>query len=276
MLTPNPNAINTPEDAVLRRQSSLDTADISALGRGNRTVHRAAAELAIRARDSAKTGSFRSEALATYRTLVPHDTALFSEFSSAEPATTVDISQTALDLISRCERDFQRYLPDMQKQLQFAEREGGFLDHEVYSLHERRTLPIYTEISLPQGVRSTLLLMPRWRSKPLGYIRLQRHSGKPFSRAEFDRARALLPTIELALTALCSVASTKPRCLPKLSERETEIAEHVSRGLSSPQIALLLGTSPLTVRNQICRIFDKLGLASRAELAGWMAKRARW
>jgi DNA-binding CsgD family transcriptional regulator len=48
----------------------------------------------------------------------------------------------------------------------------------------------------------------------------------------------------------------------------------VARGLTTPHIALILGTSPLTVRNQLCRVFDKTRVASRAELATWVAQRS--
>jgi DNA-binding CsgD family transcriptional regulator len=65
-----------------------------------------------------------------------------------------------------------------------------------------------------------------------------------------------------------------PRSLPRLTEREAEIARQVARGLSTRHIALILGTSPFTVRNQLSRVFDKTRVASRAELAAWVAERS--
>ncbi|MGE0784237.1 MAG: LuxR C-terminal-related transcriptional regulator [Sandaracinaceae bacterium] len=52
-----------------------------------------------------------------------------------------------------------------------------------------------------------------------------------------------------------------------LSPAEREIAERVIRGDSNRQIADSRGTSPRTVANQLQRIFHKLGVGSRTELA---------
>jgi DNA-binding CsgD family transcriptional regulator len=66
--------------------------------------------------------------------------------------------------------------------------------------------------------------------------------------------------------------SPRRRC--ELSRREAQIAAHVERGLTTTQIALIVGTSPLTVRNRIGHIFDKTGVASRAEEGGDLLRRA--
>ena len=50
-----------------------------------------------------------------------------------------------------------------------------------------------------------------------------------------------------------------------LTSREAEILEHIARGLDNAQIAAQLGLSEKTVRNNITRIFDKLGVETRAQ-----------
>jgi non-specific serine/threonine protein kinase len=54
-----------------------------------------------------------------------------------------------------------------------------------------------------------------------------------------------------------------------LTARELELAQLVARGLTSPQIGELLHVSPRTVDNHLARIYSKLGLASRVQLATW-------
>ena len=54
----------------------------------------------------------------------------------------------------------------------------------------------------------------------------------------------------------------KPRKL--LTERETEILRHVQMGRSNDQIADLLDISPLTVKNHVQKILQKLGVHNRA------------
>ena len=236
------------------------------------TWMRLSAELAVRARAAAGAPAFRAEVLAAYRELVPYDSAVFTDPDRNDPLTAVDVDLAQLELIRECERNFSRYACDLRKAFEAARREGGFLDGEVFSARERRELPVFCEIVRPQGTRWTLALVPRWRGTSLGMIRLERKGRRPFVRRDLEQAVALLPVIELGLSALRSTASSATFPLPRLGKREAEVAHHVGRGLTSGQIALLLGTSPLTVRNQISRIFDKVGVASRAELATWLAR----
>jgi DNA-binding CsgD family transcriptional regulator len=241
--------------------------------RGRYTVGDAAVELAVRARESGAASSFRHAVLAVCGRLLPCDTAVFSGEGWPDGPVTAGVGDRELALIRHCEEQARRYLPDWRKGVEAAVREGGFVDHEIFSAQERRELPLYCDVIRPQGVRSTVLLRASDQGRTLGMVRLERHSGPPFGRRDLQRGRALLPTIELALMALGTAAPARaPLALPRLTEREAEVAHHVARGLTTPHIALILGTSPLTVRNQICRVFDKARVSSRAELAAWVAR----
>ncbi|MDK3075267.1 LuxR C-terminal-related transcriptional regulator [Sedimentitalea sp. JM2-8] len=55
--------------------------------------------------------------------------------------------------------------------------------------------------------------------------------------------------------------------LSGLSPREREVAGLFASGMTNKQVARTLGTSPSTVRNQVVRIYEKLGVSSKAELA---------
>jgi pimeloyl-ACP methyl ester carboxylesterase/DNA-binding CsgD family transcriptional regulator len=52
---------------------------------------------------------------------------------------------------------------------------------------------------------------------------------------------------------------------PQLTARESEILEHIARGLDNAQIAAHLGLSEKTVRNHITRVFDKIAVANRSQ-----------
>lgn len=56
------------------------------------------------------------------------------------------------------------------------------------------------------------------------------------------------------------------RASDKLSAREREIADLIARGQTHKEIARSLGLAPATVRNQTARIYDKVGVSSRAAL----------
>jgi DNA-binding NarL/FixJ family response regulator len=57
-----------------------------------------------------------------------------------------------------------------------------------------------------------------------------------------------------------------------LSERESEVAECVAAGLGNAAIAERLSISRKTVEKHVGSIYDKLGVRSRAQLAGLLAR----
>lgn len=58
---------------------------------------------------------------------------------------------------------------------------------------------------------------------------------------------------------------------PRLTETERGIVSRVLRGETNAAIAAARGTSPRTVANQVARVFKKLGVGSRSELAAYVA-----
>ena len=51
-----------------------------------------------------------------------------------------------------------------------------------------------------------------------------------------------------------------------LTPSESEVMAHLVAGRSNAEIAVLRGSSPRTVANQVASVFRKLGVASRLEL----------
>jgi DNA-binding NarL/FixJ family response regulator len=62
--------------------------------------------------------------------------------------------------------------------------------------------------------------------------------------------------------------STDTPAVVLLTRRELEIANEIARGAANKEIARLLGISHLTVREHIRRVCSKLGVHSRAAIAG--------
>ena len=60
-----------------------------------------------------------------------------------------------------------------------------------------------------------------------------------------------------------------------LTRREEEIVHLVEDGLTNRQIAVKLGLSEHTVRNNLFRIFEKLGVSTRVELALYTMRHSR-
>jgi two-component system, NarL family, nitrate/nitrite response regulator NarL len=58
----------------------------------------------------------------------------------------------------------------------------------------------------------------------------------------------------------------KPGGLRLLTQREHEVLQLVAEGMRNEEISLKLNLTEHTVRNYLCRIFEKLGVSSRVEL----------
>jgi DNA-binding CsgD family transcriptional regulator len=155
---------------------------------------------------------------------------------------------------------------------------GAYRDTEVFSTGYRDGSPFYADIVRPQGISKQIVALVTFRGARTGSIHVCRHGrASDFTDDEVEGVRAALPAIALAQAALdpqpTALAAEPLRQLHSrlcvLSARERQIVGLVMRGLSNQEIADHCGTALRTVRNQMSRIFDKLGASNRAELASW-------
>ena len=64
-----------------------------------------------------------------------------------------------------------------------------------------------------------------------------------------------------------AVALTDPKLQPRLSPKELSIIAHITQGKRNKEIAFQLGTSEQVVKNYLRKIYEKLGVSDRLELA---------
>ncbi len=67
--------------------------------------------------------------------------------------------------------------------------------------------------------------------------------------------------------------SARARDADGLTPRERQVVAGVARGESNREIASRLGLSEGTIKDYLTAIFDRLGLANRAELSAWATRR---
>ena len=84
-------------------------------------------------------------------------------------------------------------------------------------------------------------------------------------RALKAAARGEAPLSPRAAQAILSARPT--RQLPSLSLREREVAELVAAGLRNRDIAERMGIAEKTVKTHLTRVYQRLGVATRSELA---------
>jgi len=153
---------------------------------------------------------------------------------------------------------------------------GACIDLEVFSRVERDRLPLYADVVRPAGIRTYLAGLPSFREQPFSLISLARHTrGAGFTGAEKERLRSMLASLGLVEAAFGSgalAAASHENGLSdaptwqRLSPREAQVADLITRGLQNKEIAQLLGTSLDTVRKQSIRVYEKLGVTGRVQL----------
>ena len=60
---------------------------------------------------------------------------------------------------------------------------------------------------------------------------------------------------------------TGPRTQPKLSKKELAIISCITRGMRNKEIAYQIGTTEQVIKNYLRKVYDKLGVSDRLELA---------
>ena len=60
---------------------------------------------------------------------------------------------------------------------------------------------------------------------------------------------------------------TNPRTQPRLSEKELAIIGCITRGMRNKEIAYQIGTTEQVIKNYLRKVYDKLGVSDRLELA---------
>jgi DNA-binding CsgD family transcriptional regulator len=116
--------------------------------------------------------------------------------------------------------------------------------------------------------RPVAALCVGWWTDDTAALVLGREREAAFLGPELELLRLTLPVLTLADTQAADLTDSLGA---RLSPREEEIFAYLQRGYSNRQIALVFGTSPLTVRNQLARLFRKVGVSTRAELVGLAA-----
>jgi DNA-binding CsgD family transcriptional regulator len=177
--------------------------------------------------------------------------------------------------VQRYRQQPARYRGVLERGAAAASRERGVvLDTDIFSAHERQTLPFYRDIMQPQNITHQALVFLSLHGNRTATLFLCRHGrARRFPASVLGELRTLVPALALVHSAYAAGATAKADpLLAGLSPREHEIASLVGNGLRNQDIARLLGTSPHTVHNQLATIFRKLTLSGRAELAALYAR----
>ncbi|MDQ6808259.1 MAG: LuxR C-terminal-related transcriptional regulator [Verrucomicrobiota bacterium] len=150
---------------------------------------------------------------------------------------------------------------------------------DLLPLRMLRQTAFYQELSRPQGINHQLtIFMPLTGGNTLSLAACRQ--GPDFSDREQTLLELLRPHVATAWNRAAreeaSYLTSKPahgrdvqRRLGafKLTPRETEVLSWVSEGKTNPEIAVILGASPATVKTHVERILAKLSCETRTAAA---------
>jgi DNA-binding NarL/FixJ family response regulator len=146
---------------------------------------------------------------------------------------------------------------------------------------------VLLDIRLPDG--SGLDLLPGDRPGRPAFLVLSSFDRPQYAAASFKRGAAgfllkLAPTAEI-VEAVHDAASgglvfqahhlDSARTGPSISTRELDVVRLVAQGFSNEEIAVRLGLARKSVEGYLTRLYERIGSASRTELALW-AEREGW
>jgi DNA-binding CsgD family transcriptional regulator len=175
------------------------------------------------------------------------------------------------DFFRRYSAGVDRYGPELAPLMERASS-GPTLDTAFFSASARGRMAFYADIVRPVGSREFVTAIIRVASHIVGTLQLGRAQGASsrFGARHLETLAPLLPALALG-EAVRDERSAAPRhgaANEGLSPREREIVDLIVLGYTNPEIATALGTSPNTVRNQLAKLYRKLGVSTRSEMLG--------
>jgi DNA-binding CsgD family transcriptional regulator len=148
---------------------------------------------------------------------------------------------------------------------------GVVIDTRILGPDSRSRLTFYTHIMSEIKAHHTMWSHLDVRGETVATLALTRRGGG-FHDDDVRLVRELRAVLAIAEGCYRSAHPAPGGELEsRLTARELEIVRLVVRGLTNPEIAVVLSLSFHTVRNHLNSIFRKLGVTTRAELAGLAA-----
>ncbi len=167
-------------------------------------------------------------------------------------------------------RNLGRYLAEILPEEIALYADRARIHHDVWSRPRQLELAVFREVLDPTGMKHMIVRVSVRHGNVAGFNLERRDAAYPYSERELhlvDMVAPFLHIVEvLTLRAQDDSVSAEFAREHSLTKREAEFVALTARGLQNAEIAMLTGVSANTVRNTLVRIFEKVGVANRAEL----------
>lgn len=217
-------------------------------------------------------GEFRSEVLRRCLADMGADFAIFS--GVATPPEPEEVLHLDMDVARVSRLTYFERSPLLARAFGQLRECGVMIDTEVYRPEERERLPYVERHQRAYGVTSSMVVSWVSRSQEAIVLMLAR-TGRPFAREHAESAGRLLRALAVSDASFDTVPSKRgSSCFEGLTRRQREIVDYLCLGYSNAEIATACGISPLTVRNQLAKLFERHDVATRTELAVLFTRRS--
>jgi DNA-binding CsgD family transcriptional regulator len=238
---------------------------------------RASSEIAGLALEATSQQEFRSEVLRRLIGWANGDGGLIHKhYPSTAPLETGTYVEMDMHYVKRCVAHWdEQYGQEMLPVVQASMALGGIsIDNQ--GVRNRSHLAFYADIMIPTRVHEAMCSNVELGGEMLNVFILGRSSRERISERSVTTIRTLLPVFMLGDRLLGKRDQPVEQELPVagLSPREREVTELLTLGYTNREIAMALGSSIHTVRNQVASIFRKAGASTRAELVGLVKRPA--
>lgn len=215
-----------------------------------------------------------AHALALLTTVVPASLAVcFTLSPRSEPSDAVVFAPRQEELPGQA--TYEHYLREIEPVDPLAPR--NIADTSVSVLTSRNVVDAdsYRRCLHEHGIRCVAALYLRKGGRIVSGLYLLRRLDAPdFSAHELVVLRRAQPLIEQAYTGACRQyrKAVDPLATSGLTPRQIAVAELVGSGATNAEIARALYISPATVKTHLTRVYAKLGVRSRMQLAALLRR----
>jgi DNA-binding CsgD family transcriptional regulator len=174
-------------------------------------------------------------------------------------------------------RNLGRLLAELHPHEVAAYTDRARFHTEVWPASRQHELAVFNEVLVPTGMRHMLVRASVRHGNVAGFNLERRRATSPFSDADLRLIDVVAPFLHIVevLTLDADDFGLEGFSIEhRLSNREAEFVELVGKGLQNAEIAMLARVSVNTVRNTLVKVFEKVGVSTRAELAA-LSTRAR-
>lgn len=168
-------------------------------------------------------------------------------------------------------RNLGRFLAEILPEEVALYTDHARIHHDVWPRARQLQMAVFREVLDPTGMKHMIVRVSVRHGNVAGFNLERRNAAHAFTQRELDLVDIVAPFLHivevLTLQAQDDTVASEFAAQYGLTPREAEFVGLTARGLQNAEIGILTGVSVNTVRNTLARVFEKVGVGSRAELA---------